>query len=171
MSDLIEAALASENAESSRAALGALRRAEDTAKWSMKSALEKRAERLAPCVKAAHRAFHDAAIPRALRRHVWLNWAGNDGPSTNYDDRDKVRGYGATLHVRFEISVGSATYTAPFCPKSLADCVARGWATWPVVEAMVRSQLSHLPMDSAAALDAHNKALDRKKRKAKGGGR
>ena len=136
--DPVAVALDHENSQPVRIALADLRLAEDRATYAMRQADESRAERVRPAILAARRAFHNAAIPASVRKTAWIRWAANDGASINWDARSE-RYCRATLHLRYEIHVGSGTYSGNLCVACIEDAIAAGWAAWPVVEAMLRA--------------------------------
>ncbi len=160
--DPVAEALAHENTDAVRSALGDLRLNNDRARYAIEKANEDRADRVRPAIMAARRAFHNAAIPASVRKAAWIRWASNDGAAINWDARSP-RYCRATLHLRYEINVGAATYVNNLSVACIEDAIAAGWAAWPVVEAMLRAY-PKLPATVTIP-------TDRKRAAAKGGKR
>ena len=167
--DPVAAALARENTAAMRSALGDLRLNEDRAKCAMEKAGEDRAARVRPAILAARRAFHNAAIPASVRKTAWIRWASNDGASINWNARSEQY-CRATLYLRYEINVGAATYVNNLSVACIEDAIAAGWATWPVVEAMLRAY-PKLPATVTIPSERKRPAPKRRTRTARKGGK
>lgn len=143
--DKIETVLAAENHHNQRSHFTALADARDTSRRAYDQAAKEKSERVRPAVLAARKAFHNAAVPRVLRRHVAISWAESH-PAVNWDWTSDKHGT-VSLYLEFTVSVAGASFSGKFHARCVEDATAAGWKAWGVIEWMLRGYDHHCPAE------------------------